>query len=95
METQLGRTLDVLKKEYRDKSSHLDALGGFIRFLLMELKENDPFWSELEHLLQLRQQGEISSYQAQTTLRSSVLQKFTEFITHIATAAAGGNTMVN
>jgi hypothetical protein len=94
-ETELRRTLDGLKKEYRDKSSHLEALGGFIRFLLTELKEDDPFWSELEHLLQLRQQGEISSYQAQTTLRSRVLQKFVKFITHIATEAAGGNAMVD
>ena len=91
----MERQLDGLKKEYRDKSSHLEALGGFIRFLLTELKEDDPFWSELEHLLQLRQQGEISSYQGQITLRSSVLQKFVEFITHTATEAAGGNNMVD
>ena len=91
---QVTRELDTLKAECQYKSSHLEAFEGFERFLLTRLQEGDPFWSYLEHLLQLHQNGEISSSQAQTHLGSSLFPKFVEFFTHLATEAAIKNNVL-
>jgi hypothetical protein len=93
-ETQLGTKLDALTMNCQHQSSRLEIFEGFIRFLLTELPHDDPFWGELEHLLQLRQKGEITSYQVQISLSRGFLMKLEEFLTHIATKIREGHTVL-
>jgi hypothetical protein len=82
--------LQRLNDEYREKSSHLEVLGGVKNFLLGRLSADDPLWERLEHTLRMGRRGELSNEQTQQIMTTHIVTKFAEFVAQVTAEARGG-----
>jgi hypothetical protein len=94
-EAEATQHLEQISREYERKSSHIEALEGFERFLLRRLKADDPFWNELERLLEMRRMGEASAEQAKETLTAGLAQKLIAFVTQLAAQVREAGTVLH